>query len=131
MIILNNKKANGIHALSYLFQSNSELCHEVYDYLITDGAVDEFMSDCRAINYTMCDSKEATGVEVFKVVEITDASYTIIQKIKDNEVKIALINTLLKSEDKVDELKRMATKIYREGYGKVESVRLVKIRGIR
>ena len=126
MIILNNKKADGIYPLSYLYQPDNDSCYEVSDYLITDGAVDEFMSDCRSINHTMCDSGEIHGIEVFKVVEITNASYTIIQKIKDGEVKLALVNTLLKSEDKIDKLTRMAAKTYYEEYENLESMNLVK-----
>lgn len=125
MLILNEKDADDIYALSYLYQSDNQVGYEVCDYLITDGDACEMMSDCRTVNHTMSESGVVNGVEIYKIVSISNASYAIVQKIKDHEIKLAQIYTQLDDCSAVERMVDIASTIYDEEYEDVESMNLV------
>ncbi len=125
MVLLSERSADDIYALSYLCQSDNQVCYEMCDYLITDGDVDEIMSDCRTVNHTMSESGEVDSVEIYKVVSISNASYAIVQKIKDHEIKLAQIYTQLDDCSAVEKMVDIASTIYDEEYEDVGSMHLV------
>lgn len=126
MVFLDEKQPDGIYPLSYLHRSDCYTCFEVYDYLITDGDVESLVSDYRLVNDNVSYVGETESVEVFKAVSISNASYTIRQRIQDGVIKFSSVQTLLKQDDLLDKLFDMSSTIYEDECEELSSMNLVE-----
>ena len=126
MVFLDEKHPDGIYPLSYLYRSDNDTCFEVYDYLITDGDVVPLMSDCRLVTDNMCVIEETEGIEVFKVISISNANYTIRQRIQDGIIKFSYVQTLLNQDDLLEKISDIASTIYEDECEDLNSMHLVE-----
>ena len=127
MIFYKNKKADDTYVLSYLCDSNEDYYTEIYDSLITDGDVVELVSDCRSTNYNIAGYDGSDSIEIVKVVSVSNASYTIIQKIKDSNIKYSVIQTMLRKRDIIDILDEIALTNYDDS-DTIDLVKKVRLR---
>ncbi len=127
MVFIENKEADGTYPLSYLYlSSNDDNSYEVYDFLITDGNVDDLKSDYRYTTDSMCGLEEVECVEVLKVVSVSDASYVICQKIKNGNIQHSFAQTQLEQEDLLGKIGQLALTIYEDECENLTSMKFVE-----
>ncbi len=127
MVFIENKEADGTYPLSYLYlSSNDDNSYEVYDFLITDGNVDDLKSDYRYTFDSMCGLEEVECVEILKVVSVSNASYVICQKIKNGNIQYSFAQTQLEQEDLLGKIGQLALTIYEDECENLTSMKFVE-----